>query len=150
MATNKKPKKKYRGPKYPHGQVPIVFRHSKEADTALQLVPHTEIDKLRDGTADEYMVNTLAFRLNWGYVMAGEYFDTPEARQAMIEVLDAIRSVKERFSRLGKYGCTPLEFQALGAGLNWTDEMQKSATRREQRDALRIVDLVNEDKRKNP
>lgn len=150
MATNKKPKKRYRGPKYPTGIIPSVFRHSAAADTDLQLVPHSELDKLRDGTADEYTVNTLAFRLNWGYVMAGEHFDTLEVRQTMIEALDAIRSVKERFSRLGKYGCTQVEFQALGAGLNWTDEMQKGTTRKEQRDALRIVDLVNEDKRKNP
>ena len=37
-----------------------------------------------------------------------------------------------------------------GVGLGLTDEMQKMTTRREQRDALRIVNLVNEDKRRNP
>lgn len=149
MATNKKPRKKYR-PKYPPGQLPTTIRHSSEADIDLQLVPHLEVDKLRDGTADEFTVNTLAFRLNWGYVMAGEYFDTPEAKKTIEEALQAIRSVKKRFAEVGKYGSTGVEFQALGLGLKLTDEMQKMTTRREHRDALRIVNLVNEDKRRNP
>lgn len=147
MPSNKKPRKPYRR-KYDKGTLPITIRHNAEANTALQLVPQTELDKLRDGTADQYTVNTLAFRLNWGYVMAGEYFDTPEARTAMEEALAAIRSVKARFERTGKYGCTGEEFNQLGDGLNLTDEMQKMTTRRQQTEALQIVAIVNEDKRK--
>lgn len=149
MPGNKKPRKKYR-PKGPPGQLPITIRHSSKADTALQLIPQSDVDKLRDGTADEFTINTLAVRLNWGYVMAGENFDTPEARQSMIDALDALRSVKARFEKLGKYGCTQAEFQALGVGLGLTDEMQMMTTRRQQRDALRVVELVNEDKRGKP
>ena len=147
MPVSKKPRKKYRGPKIIPGQMPPNIRHSDEADQMLQLVPHEELEKFRNGTADKYTVNTLAFRLNWGYVMAGEYFDTPEAREAMIKGLDAIKSVTARVSRTGQYGASQLEFQAMGVALGLTDEMQKMSTRREQRDSLRAVYLVNEYKR---
>jgi hypothetical protein len=146
MPVSKKPRKKYR-PKTVPGQLPTNIRHSNEADLLLQMVPHDELDKFRNGTADQYTVNTLAFRLNWGYVMAGEHFDTPEARAAMVEGLEAIRNVKARLERTGKYGASQLEFQAIGVALGMTDEMQKMATRREQRDALRAVYLINEHKR---
>lgn len=145
MPVSKKPKKKYR-PKYERGQLPITIRHSTKSEIALQITPQTEIDRLRDGTANEITLNTLTFRLNWGYVMAGEYFNEEEAREKMLKALAAIRSVKERYERLGKVGATQPEYEDIGEGLNFTDEMQLLATRREQRDALRIVDLVNQDK----
>lgn len=147
MATNKKPRKKYRGPKILPGQLPPNIRHSEEADLLLKMVPHDELDKFRNGTADQYTVNTLAFRLNWGYVMAGEFFATPEARKAMEDGLEAIRGVKDRLERTGKYGASQPEFQAIGVALGLTDEMQKMSTRKEQRDALRAVYLINQHKR---
>ena len=147
MPKSAKPRKKYRQ-RYAEGTLPITIRHSSSAETGLQLVPHTELDKLRDGTADQYTVNTLAFRLNFGYVMAGEVFDTPEARAITERGLAAIRSVKARFERLGKYGTTGEEFIALGDALNVTNEMQLKATRREQRDAVRLVNIINEHKQK--
>ena len=143
MPGNKKPKKKYR-PKCSPGTLPMAFRHSSQDDLALQLVPHSELEKLRDGSADEYTANTLAFRLNWGYVMAGEIFDAPEVRADMEQALSAIRSVKDRRERTGKWGASGAEFFEMGRGLNHTDEMQKAATRREQLEALRIVNKINE------
>lgn len=145
VPSSKKPKKKYR-PKYAPGTLPITIRHNNSDDTALQLVPHSELDKLRDGTADEYTVNTLAFRLNWGYVMAGEVFDAPEHRAATERDLAAIRAVKERHARTGKYGATGEEFHAMGDALNATNDMQEQATRREQRDAMRLVNIINNHK----
>lgn len=115
----------------------------------LQMVPHEELEKLRTGEADKYTINTLAFRLNWGYVMAGEVFDNPEVRSLMEASLAAIRSVKERFARVGKYGASGEEFQAIGEALNWTDEMQKSATRREQKECLDALYLINEHLKEN-
>ncbi len=147
MPKNKKPKKAYR-PKCQPGQLPVTIRHSNTADTMLQMVPHEELEKLRQGQADEFTINTLAFRLNWGYVMAGEIFDNPEVREVMEVGLAAIRSVKERVDRLGKYGATGEEFRALGEALNFTDEMQKSATRREQHEALTAVYTINHLKQK--
>lgn len=147
MPKSSKPKKAYR-PKYQPGQLPVTIRHSAKADTMLQMVPHEELEKLRQGEADEFTVNTLAFRLNWGYVMAGEVFDNPEVRAVMEMGLAAIRSVKERVDRLGKYGATGEEFRALGEALNFTDEMQKNATRREQHEALTAVYKINDLKQK--
>lgn len=149
MPSNKKPRKPYRR-KYVEGTLPITIRHSTEADTALQLVPHTELEKLRDGTADKYTANTLAFRLNWGYVMAGEVFDNPAIRADMELALAAIRSVKARHERTGKWGTTGPEFIQLGDGLKHTDEMQKAATRREQHQALIAVYAINHMKRHGP
>lgn len=143
MPKSKKPKKAYK-PKYQSGQLPMTLRHTDESDLLLQMIPHDELEKLRNGEADEYTANTLAFRLNWGYVMSGEVYDNPEVRSAMEAGLAAIRSVNERFSRLGKYGATGEEFGLIGEALNWTDAMQKSSTRREQRDALRSVYLINQ------
>lgn len=148
MPKSKKPKKAYR-PKYQAGQLPMTIRHTDKSDLLLQMIPHDELEKLRRGEADEYTINTLAFRLNWGYVMAGEVFDNPEVRQAMEMGLQAIRYVKERFARLGKYGANGAEFAALGEALNLTDEMQKTATRREQHDALKAVYLINQHKQEN-
>lgn len=143
MPKSKKPRKAYK-PKYEKGQIPVTIRHSSAADTTLQLVPHDELDKLRDGRADKYTLNTLAFRLNWGYVMAGEVFDNPEVRAALEAGLAAFRSVRERFERLGKYGATGEEFHAIGEALNRIDDMQKAATRREQHDAMHAVNLINQ------
>ena len=150
MPGSKKPRKAYR-PKYDKGALPITLRQDLSADTALQLVPHTELDKLRDGTADKYTVNTLAFRLGWGYVMAGEVFDAPEVRELTRRGLDAIRAVKDRHARLGQYGTTGEEFRDMGDALNATDEMQKRATRREQLEALRALHIINQHKhQENP
>lgn len=143
MPTNKKPKKAYR-PKYPRGQLPITIRHSAKADMMLQMVPHDELEKLRLGQADDYTINTLAFRLNWGYVMAGEIFDNPEVRASSESALAAVRAIKERHARLGKYGATGEEFHAIGEALNLTDEMQKAATRREQNEAMELVCRIND------
>jgi hypothetical protein len=143
MPGSKKPRKAYR-PKYDKGALPITLRQDLSADTALQLVPHTELDKLRDGTADKYTVNTLAFRLGWGYVMAGEVFDAPEVRELTRRGLDAIRAVKDRHARLGQYGTTGEEFRDMGDALNATDEMQQQATRREQLEALAALHMINQ------
>lgn len=142
MPSNKKPHKAYK-PKYAKGQMPITIRHSNDADRTLQMIPHDELEKFRQGEADEFAVNTLSVRLNWGYVMAGEFFDNPEVRAALEAGLAAIRSVKERVNRLGKYGTTGEEFRAIGDALNYTDEMQKSSTRREQNEALIAVYTIN-------
>lgn len=147
MPSSKKPRKPYR-PRYAPGTLPVTIRHSSSADIGLQLVPHSELEKLREGTADQYTVNTLAFRLNWGYVMAGEVFDAPEARAVTERGLAAIRSVKERHARLGKYGATGEEFTAMGYALNVTDDMQQRATRREQLEAVRLLNIINEHKQK--
>lgn len=143
MPKSKKPRKKYR-PRYVEGQLPITIRHSAASDMMLQMIPQSELEKLRDGTADEFVVNNLKFRLNWGHVMSNECFDTPEARAVTLAGIDAIREVEARYARLGKWGCTMPEFAAMGDALNLTDEMQAQTTRRQQRDAAYVTLAVSE------
>lgn len=147
MPSNKKPRKKYR-PKYAQGQIPVTIRHNDEDDYYLRVIPHQELESLRNGQADEVSINTLTVRLNWAYVMAGEVFDNPEALVITEKGLAAIRAVIERFKRVGKCGATGQEFHDIGESLSLADEMQKSATRREQLESLRIVMAVNDRKRK--
>ncbi len=133
---------KYR-PK-PVPALPKIFRHNKESDIALQLVPHQELEKFKTGEADEITWNTVCFRLNWGYVMSGDHFDSVEARELMKQSLKAIRSVKDRHDRTGKWGTTGEEVNIIGQALNLTDDMQMNTTRRQQEDSLNTLLRLNE------
>ncbi len=133
---------KYR-PK-PVPALPKIFRHNKESDIALQLVPHQELEKFKTGEADEITWNTVCFRLNWGYVMSGDHFDSVEARELMKQSLKAIRSVKDRHDRTGKWGTTGEEFNIIGQALNLTDDMQMNTTRRQQENSLNTLLRLNE------
>jgi hypothetical protein len=148
MPGNKKPRKAYK-PKTPAGfmRLPSTIRYSQANETQLQLVPHAELEKFRRGLADEYSWNTLAFRLNWGYVMADDFMEA-EARAVMEQGLAAIRSVKARHERLGQWGMAGEEFTQVGDALNLTDQMQQRTTRKEQHAAIEKVVLVNEYKQK--
>ncbi len=121
-----------------------MFRHSKESDIALQLVPHQELEKFKTGEADEITWNTVCFRLNWGYVMSGDHFDSVEARELMEQSLKAIRSVKTRHEKTGRWGTTGDEFNIIGQALNLTDDMQINTTRRQQEDSLNTLLRLNE------
>jgi hypothetical protein len=110
----------------------------------LQLVPHQELEKFKTGEADEITWNTVCFRLNWGYVMSGDHFDSVEARELMEQSLKAIRSVKDRHERTSKWGTTGEEFNIIGQALNLTDDMQMNTTRRQQEDSLNTLLRLNE------
>jgi hypothetical protein len=124
--------------------LPKIFRHNKEAEVDLQFIPHMELQKFKTGDADEYTWNTVCFRLNWGYVMSGDHFDSVEARELMEQSLAAIKSVKARHERTSKWGTTGEEFNVIGQALNLTDEMQLNTTRRQQEDSLNTLLRLNE------
>lgn len=127
--------KKYK-PRAP--TIPVIFRFGAEHERDLQLIPHTELLKLRQGLGDSETWHTLTARLNLGMVLATATHPQ-EATDAMESALNAMRSIARRHDKVKKYGATGEELQAIGAGLDLTDEMQKIATRRELRDALGIV-----------
>jgi hypothetical protein len=137
-----KKRSKYR-PK-PVLALPKIFRHSKEAEVDLQFIPHMELQKFKTGDADEYTWNTVCFRLNWGYVMSGDHFDSVEARELMEQSLAAIKSVKARHERTNKWGTSGEEFNVIGQALNLTDEMQLNTTRRQQDESLNTLLRLNE------
>ena len=124
--------------------LPKMFRHSREADIDLQLVPHQELEKFKTGEADEYTWNTVCFRLNWGYVMSGDHFDSVEARELMERSLAAIRSVKTRHEKTGRWGTTGEEFNIIGQALVLTDDMQMNTTRKQQDQSLQTLLRLNE------
>lgn len=146
MGRNAKPKKKYK-PK-PELVLPKIFRHSKQADLSLQLIPHSELEKFKTGDADEGTWHTVCFRLNWGYVMAGDHFDSVEAVILMEASLAAVRLIKERHQKTGKWGTTGKEFNVIGQALNLTDDMQMETTRRQQDQSLETLLKLNELKMK--
>jgi hypothetical protein len=91
-----------------------------------------ELAKLRDGTADEGTWHTLVCRLDWGCFMSIDHFENIEANDAIHAALNSMRSIKDRFDRLGKWGMSGEEFVSIGAALNLVDDMQSQTTRREQ------------------
>jgi hypothetical protein len=138
MAKNKKPTKKYRmQPKYP-GALPITYRFSQSNELSLQLYPHTALSKFKDGTAEEADWHALAARLNLGNTLAYTHYEG-EVKEMMDKAALALRSVRQRNEKMGKWGCTGDEFNAMGDGLNLTDDMQKQCTRRQLHDAMAHV-----------
>ena len=145
MPANKKPRKKYR-PKFPPGQIvlPKNIRYSQANELMLKLIPHQELERLRDGTADEGTWHTLTMRLDWGLFMAIDHFKDEGAKQAIHEALEAVLAIKERKAKMAKWGATGPEFHAIGLALNLTDEMQSRTTRREQDDSLQAMLRLND------
>lgn len=144
MGQTKKPRKRYR-PKSPEGpQLPVTIRFSSKAETDLQVIPHVELDAIMRGKGTEYSLGAVNFRINCGYVLAGETFADEQLRAAMEAGLNATRAMLERWRTTGRIGCTGEQFRAIGAALELCDAMQLRATRRELRDASNIVERVVE------
>lgn len=119
------------------GALPSLFRFSRNAELSLQLIPHSELEKLRDGTATEESWHTLAFRINVGAMLAAMYFQHVEPE--MTSAVQAVADVGKRFVSIGRLGMTGDEFRAIGTGLNLTDDMQMATTKRQQYLATRAV-----------
>lgn len=112
--------------------LPVMYRFSGNAEVDLQLIPHVELSKILDGTASEASWHTLAFRINVGQVVATLFFaDNQDLRDAMDAAVVAVADVGKRFRLRGRLGVTGDEFRAIGQGLNLTDDMQRTCTRRQ-------------------
>ncbi len=141
MPGNKKPRKKMRRV---WAGLPKTIRFGQREENLLMLVPHAELDKFRDGTADEGTWHTITMRLDWGAFMSIDHFDNIEANDQIRDALDAMLSIKDRHERTGKYGVSGDEFFKIGEALNLTDEMQKQTTRREQEESLKAMLKLND------
>lgn len=144
MAKNKKPAKKYR-PKHPPGQVvlPKTIRFGLREENMLMMVPHQELERLRDGTADESTWHTITMRLDWGCFLSIDHFQNIEVNDSIKAALDSMVSIKDRYKRTNKWGVSGDEFFKIGEALNLIDEMQKQTTRREQEDSLNAMMRLN-------
>lgn len=115
--------------------LPINFRFDSEAETKLQLVPHSQLERFLAGCGDIVAFEDVACRCNFGALMAQKHYTAAEIAPAK-EALIALLAMQHRYKTTGKWGVSGDEFTAIKAGLNMTDEIQKNSTRREMRDVL--------------
>jgi hypothetical protein len=133
MPSNKKPRKKQiRKPLI----LPMTIRHSAEADTELQLAPHAELMKLREGYGDEGSWHTLVCRLNVGLTVA---WQNNLDNNVMRKGLDAMINVRERHNKSGKWGVSGDDLREVGDALVATDNLQLSLTRKQLNKAIEYV-----------
>ena len=132
-----KPKrtKKYKPSAY---SVPITIRHGEDDDRVLMLIPHTCLDDLKRGSQDNINWNTITARLNVALVIS-KSLCVPDIQITVLNALDAICDVRDRFDRVGRWGVNEEEEKLIGAGLVLADDIQKQSTRRELRDAIQYV-----------
>lgn len=135
MPSNKKPRK---ARKYIPKTLPLTIRHNEESETALQLAPHAELMKLREGYGDEGSWNTIVARLNIGLVAANAAGKQDDAKEIRIG-LDAMLKVQTRFDKSGKWGLSGSDLKQIGDGLVLTDNLQLSLTRKQFAKAIDYV-----------
>ena len=135
MPSNKKPRK---ARKYIPKTLPLTIRHNEESETALQLAPHAELMKLREGYGDEGSWNTIVARLNIGLVAANDAGKQDDAKEIRIG-LDAMLKVQTRFDKSGKWGLSGSDLREVGDGLVLTDNLQLSLTRKQFAQAIDYV-----------
>ena len=133
MPSNKKPRKKKAERDI---SVPMTIRHCAESETALQLVPHTELMKMREGVGDEGSWHTITARLNIGITAA---YDNDYPTESFRSALDAIINVQERYKKTGRWGLSGQDYRDIGQGLVDTDTVQLSLTRKQFSKAVKYV-----------
>ena len=135
MPSNKKPRKPK---KYVPRTIPLTIRHNAESETALQLAPHSELMKLREGYGDIESWHTIVARLNIGLVAANAAGKEDQAKELRIG-LDAMLKVQARFDKSGKWGLSGSDLREIGDGLVLTDNLQLSLTRKQFAQAIDYV-----------
>lgn len=135
MPSNKKPRKPK---KFVPKTLPLTIRHNAESETALQLAPHSELMKLREGYGDIESWHTIVARLNIGLVAANAAGKEDQAKDIRIG-LDAMLKVQARFDKSGKWGLSGSDLREIGDALVLTDNLQLSLTRKQFAQAIDYV-----------
>ena len=135
MPSNKKPRKPK---KFVPKTLPLTIRHNAESETALQLAPHSELMKLREGYGDIGSWHTIVARLNIGLVAANAAGKEDQAKDIRIG-LDAMLKVQARFDKSGKWGLSGSDLREIGDALVLTDNLQLSLTRKQLNKAIEYV-----------
>jgi len=135
MPSNKKPRKPK---KFVPKTLPITIRHNAESETALQLAPHAELMKLREGYGGIESWHTIVARLNIGLVAANAAGKEDQAKDIRIG-LDAMLKVQTRYDKTGKWGLSGSDLREVGDGLVLTDNLQLSLTRKQFAQAIDYV-----------
>jgi hypothetical protein len=137
MSKNRKPRKKYQGPKYYPGALPLKFGMTEAMKTDLRLPPHLVLEAFKTGNGNEEGAHTLAACLNVGAVLSRT--QNSEAQAVMSLGLDAIQSVMNRGNELHKWVMTGNEIKHIGEAINLTDDMQDMTTRADMCQVLKTV-----------
>ena len=116
----------------------MTIRHNAQSEQTLQLVPHTELMKFREGVGDEIGWNTITARLNVGLVAAYQA-DYDSEYYLLMDSLKAIVNVRERFLNTGRWGLSGDDLKSIGDGLVATDNLQLSITRKQLSKAIDYV-----------
>ena len=135
MPSNKKPRKPK---KFVPKTLPLTIRHNAESETALQLAPHAELMKLREGYGGIESWHTIVARLNIGLVAANAAGKEDQAKDIRIG-LDAMLKVQARFDKSGKWGLSGSDLREVGDALVLTDNLQLSLTRKQFAKAIDYV-----------
>jgi outer membrane scaffolding protein for murein synthesis (MipA/OmpV family) len=133
MPSNKKPRKQKTARS---AGIPLTIRNCPESETALQLVPHTELMKMREGLGDEGSWHTITARLNIGVTAA---YENEYPQESFRKALDAVVNVKERYKKTGRWGLSGQDYRDIGQGLVDTDTLQLSLTRKQFAKAIEYV-----------
>lgn len=134
MPKSTKPRKRYRPTS--RSTLPPCFRYSTRDGTWLQLIPHSDLESMRDGTGTGQKIENLRVRTAWAVASATLFFMEQEAVEACKEALSAVDDIADRFKRLQRVGCTGPEFASISRALTLMDEMQANLTRRQQAESL--------------
>ena len=118
--------------------VPLMFRHSTDGQIGLKLQPRMAFQRLKEGEGTEQDLDTLAFRLNWGFVAQRDFYANQVEALAQ-DGLDAVHGAKARLERLGKIGLSGIEMMAIAHGLDLADRMGDELTRKENLQACETV-----------
>lgn len=116
--------------------MPITIRHSGETETALQLAPHAELMKFREGIATEESWHTIVARLNVGLVAIQQNLGQTKAVEAGLK---AMLKVKERNQKTGKWALSGNDYKDIAMALGDTDSIQLSVTRKQFAQAIKYV-----------
>jgi len=132
----KKRNKKYK----PREVLPVslMFRHSTDGQIGLKLQPRMAFQRMKEGEGTEQDLDTLAFRLNWGFVAQRDFYANQAADVAR-GAISAIMGAKQRLQEIGKAGFSGPEMLAVGEGLNLADHLCERLTRKESLQAFQTV-----------
>ena len=92
-----------------------MFRHSTDGQIGLKLQPRMALQRLKEGEGTEQDLDTLAFRLNWGFVAQRDFYANQVEAMAQ-DGLDAVHGAKARLEQLGKIGLSGIEMTAIAHG----------------------------------
>lgn len=133
MAGNKKPGRKPTGVRIKlKTKTPVLIRYGDAIDKKFKTEPYIRLSeyKARNGTRDGWL--SIAFRLMFGLEASQAHFNT-EASVILSQANIVMVDVKERAERMGdKWGMSEEEIGLINSGLEVTDAMQDTTTKKEQ------------------